>query len=507
MNHTKNTAHIPAHIPAELARNLKECRVTQSALTQGFSLQSLTAANTRCCLIKANQRRQVFFLQTLSGEYFLKISTLTRTKDRLRHLLLPRRREAEWRNLHRLKSKRVAAATPVMKGHKKKQFFFLVTQRVFGKQPTYESLADAKAVGHYLRHIHDKGVYHADLHPGNIILQAGRRPCLIDAQEVFSLPYMPRWIRIHNLGGLFHHLSDLGATDDWLKVLLVAYNKGLSKSIDRSAVFKHHEYHRQRRYASRVKRCCKNSSEFTVVKERGMRGYKRREFSWGRQEIHEALDKGQWLKQDRVLQYRGTCIKVHTSRLFHKDRCLKAWKMARALEVRGIPVPKALAYFRIADKSYFLSEFLVDGIRLNDYLSSIDSESQKRQALRVFAGWIRKIHEHRTWQRDFKSTNVRWQKGSYFMLDQESITVLRRLPSSRQKIINLAQLNASLSNAVTLKDRLRFFHYYMNGRPLSRATRRKIYHEVWTITETKQTSFFGLDTKKLGFEYNAPSSS
>ncbi len=60
------------------------------------------------------------------------------------------------------------------------------------------------------------------------------------------------------------------------------------------------------------------------------------------------------------------------------------------------------------------------------------------------------------------------------------------------KIINLAQLNASLSNVVTLKDRLRFFHYYMNGRPLSRATRRKIYHEVWTITETKQTSFFGL---------------
>jgi hypothetical protein len=160
----------------------------------------------------------------------------------------------------------------------------------------------------------------------------------------------------------------------------------------------------------------------------------------------------------------------------------------------------------MGSKSYLLSEFLVDGIRLNDYLSAIENESRKRQALRSLAGWIRTIHEHRIWQRDFKSTNVLWQKDSYFMLDQESITQLRRLPISKQKVINLAQLNASLSNAVTLKDRLRFFHYYMNGCRVSRGTRRKIYRQVWTITQTKRTSSFGLDARKLDIGYKESSS-
>jgi hypothetical protein len=92
------------------------------------------------------------------------------------------------------------------------------------------------------------------------------------------------------------------------------------------------------------------------------------------------------------------------------------------------------------------------------------------------------------------------------MLDQESVSPLRRLPSRRRKIVNLAQLNASVSNAVNLKDRLRFFHHYTNGLSLSRNMRRKIYRDIWTITETKQTSFFGLDTKKLGMGHNGPSS-
>ena len=486
------------HIPSELSGYLKGCRVTTSVLSDGLTLQSLTETTTACYLFKENQRRRIFLLQTPQGEYFLKISTLIRRKDRLRHFVLPMRRDAEWRNLHRLRRMLIDAARPIMKGHKNRHFFFIVTRGVCGKHPTCQSIADARTLGRYLSRIHDKGVYHADLHPGNIILQPGCRPCLIDAQEVFVLPHMPRWTRTHNLGALFHHLMALGATGDWLHALLVAYNEGVSVSVENSAVFEHCDYHRERRYASRTKRACKNSSDFAIVSKGAVRGYKRKNFSWGPQEVQEALKKGQWLKEDRVLQYRGICIKVHTNRFFHKDRSLKAWKMSRALDVRGITVPKALAYFRMSGKSCFLSQLLVDGIRLNDYLSSMDNESQKRQAIRAFAEWMGKVHRHKMWQRDFKSTNVLVQKENYFMLDQESVIPLRRLPSNRQRIINLAQLNASVSNAVSLKDRLRFFHHYAKDLPSPRHIRRKIYREIWAITETKQTGFFGLDIEKLG---------
>jgi hypothetical protein len=61
----------------------------------------------------------------------------------------------------------------------------------------------------------------------------------------------------------------------------------------------------------------------------------------------------------------------------------------------------------------------------------------------------------------------------------------------------LAQLNASLSNAITIKDRLRFYYYYMAGKRPSRQQRRAIYRKVWAITTTKNTSSFGLDIAKL----------
>jgi len=56
-----------------------------------------------------------------------------------------------------------------------------------------------------------------------------------------------------------------------------------------------------------------------------------------------------------------------------------------------------------------------------------------------------------------------------------------------------------LSNAITIKDRLRFFYYYMAEKRLSRQQRRAIYQKVWAITTSKNTLNFGLDIAKLKF--------
>jgi len=483
-------------IPAELVKDLKDSKVTESPLSPGLTLHTLLAETTRLTMVKSNQRRQVLYLQTSTGQYYLKISKLVRKKDRIRHLLFPMRRWAEWQNLHRLRAKNVAAATPVLKGGKKGKFFFLVTEEVLGTQPACQSTEEAQTLGTYIRDLHDKGIYHGDLHPGNIIIREAREPYLIDAQEVFFLPYLPRWVRVHNLGRLFYHLSATKTPDDWIEAFLSAYNKGLRQPITGTEVARRCDYHRQCHYRSRAKRCCKNSSEFEMVKEQGVRGYKRRGFSWKPREIQEALDKGEWIKRDRVLRYQDLCIKVHTNRCFHKDRCLKAWKMSRALEVRNIPVPKALAYFRMRSKSYLLSEFLVDGILLNDYLSSFADRRKKRRALKDFAAWMRNVHNHGVWQRDFKSPNVVYYNGSYFILDLEGVSIQGRL-CNKKKINNLGQLNASLGNHLTVKDRLRFYHYYTAGQQQPRNVRRQVYEKVWDMLQRKDPSFFGLEAEKL----------
>ena len=484
---------------ANLRRELEGFRVTTSRFFPNFSLDGLLAEATHCQMVKDRAIRQVFYLKTPSGEFFLKCSSLVRTKDRLRHLFLPRRRWAEWRNLHRLRAAGVAAADPVLRGERggiQIDGFFLVTRKVNGIPLRCDSLAGAKRLGQYVAFLHSRGVYHADLHPENIIIKNNGQACLIDAQEVFFLPWLPRWLRLRNLGRLCFHLRSRLPHVNWVTAFLGTYNEDRKKPVTVSELVRATDRYEQRRYRSRAKRCCKNSTEFVVVKGNDFRGYKTRGFRWGSRELRLALEEGKTLKQGSVIAFQGVCIKIHHRHFFHRDRCLASWKIARALEVRNIPVPRSLAYFLMGNDSFFLSEFLVDSTLLNDYLSSLIGERQKRRALKKLALWLRSIHDHDILQRDFKSSNVLCRDGDYFLVDLDSVKICYHLPYEK-RILNLAQLNASLGNAITIKHRLRFYHYYTAKERPTRGQRRAIYRKVWAISKTKNTSVFGLDIEKL----------
>ena len=116
---------------------------------------------------------------------------------------------------------------------------------------------------------------------------------------------------------------------------------------------------------------------------------------------------------------------------------------------------------------------------------------------------MKKIHDHQVRQRDFKSSNVLCKNGEYFMIDLDSVKIGRL--TDKQRIINLAQLNASLSNMIACKDRLRFFYYYAAMDERSRNRRRSIYKKVWEISKTKNTKIFNLDLKKIWEQKQEPS--
>jgi len=259
-----------------LLRELTGYRLTKSPLFPEFSLDRMFVDIIDCKVIKDNNRRQVLFFQTPDGGFYLKRSVLIREKDRLRHLLLPRRRWAEWRNLHRLQNAQIAAARPVMKGENKgvhPKIFFLLTEKVDGTPLKFDSLNDARKLGQYIAHLHSRGVYHADLHPGNIILKSNNQPCLIDVQEVFLLPWLPSWLRIYNLGKLFYHLSYHSDGGKWREELLSGYNLGRRELVTTSKLVKALDRHQQRYYRSRGKRCFKNSTKFVIVKSNELREY------------------------------------------------------------------------------------------------------------------------------------------------------------------------------------------------------------------------------------------
>jgi tRNA A-37 threonylcarbamoyl transferase component Bud32 len=497
--HQVDQGKIALYSTMALRRELSGFRETTSRLFPDVTLDQILTEVTICKMVKDSVKRQVFYLQAPFGNFFLKRIVLIRDKDRLRHLLLPGRRWAEWRNLHKLGSAGIAAARPVLKGEKRgvyPEVFFLVTQKVEGCALSCESLAIAETLGRYIALLHLRGVYHADLHPENLIIQNNGQPCLIDVQEVLFLPWLPHRIRVCNLGKLYFRIRSQLQSDRWSAAFLRGYNNMGKNQITPFELNRAADRHQQIHYRSRSKRCCKNSTEFAVVKGIHFHGYKRRSFYWGRRELRQALEEGKVVKKNRVINFQGVNIKIHYKRIFHKDRCLASWKISRALEVRNIAVPQSLAYFVMNGYSFFLSEFIVDSILLNDYLSSLSAGPHKRRAIKKLALWVKQIHDNHIWQRDFKSSNILCRKGDCLMVDLDDVTIRGRLPD-KKKIVNLAQLNASLSNAITIKDRLRFFYYYMADEKPSRQRRRTIYRKVWAITSSKDTSYFDLDIDKL----------
>ncbi|MGD8444332.1 MAG: lipopolysaccharide kinase InaA family protein [Desulfobacterales bacterium] len=482
---------------SDLVQGLADYRITASPLNPGFHFEDLMSEVNECRVVKSNIRRQVYYLQTTAGGYFLKHSSLVRTKDRLRHFFLPRRRWAEWRNLHRLRHAKVPAARPLSKGQleiSQPQSYFVLTEQVLGSHIPMNSLANARSLGQYAAFLHHRRIYHADLNRKNFVLSPEGEYYLLDAQEVYFLPWLPGRLRINNLGRLVFSLCSLNDPAPWVAEFLVGYNLSHSKKARISEVIAAARRHQDRRFRSRSKRCCKNSTEFVVVKTDDWKGYRRKIFQWNSQDLRQALEKGEPLKGDHVISYRGVCIKKHPRRRFHADRCLISWKMSRALEVRGIAVPRSLGYFVINNLSCFVAELLIDRCELNTYLSALSDERVKRRALKKLALWLRNLHDSNVWQRDFKSNNILCQNGDYFMVDFDGVRI-RRL-SEDNKIYNLAQLNASLSNAITIRDRLRFYHYYSADCQPTRLQRRAVYREVWQITMTKNTALYNFFPEK-----------
>ncbi len=482
----------------DLRRELALFRITTSPLCPGFNFDRWLADVRSCSMIKENARRRVYFLQTPGGGYFIKCSILERRKDRRRHFLLPARKWAEWRNLHRLRKAEIPVAQPLARGYKRQPYpgaFFLLTEQAPGAPLKFCELEQVQRLGKYAAGLHAAGMVHADLNRSNLLVTAAGRLCLIDVQEVFFLPWIPHRLRVYNLGKIIFYLAPLEDLQQWTSEFLKGYNRRWKKTVSLAEALRAAEYHRRRRYRSRSKRCCKNSSQFEIVHHQNLSGYKRRDFNWGVQELHLATEQGKTLKADHVLVYQGVCVKHQPRKMFHQDRCLASWKMSRALKVRGIGVPRALGYYAQKERSWFISAYLANSVHLNDYLSTLTDRGKKRRALKKLALLVKKCHDNRVWQRDFKSSNILCCNGDFYMVDLDAVRICHL--SENKKIINLAQLNASLSNAVTIKDRLRFYYYYSAGRPSTRPQRRTVYRKVWEISRTKNTAIYNLDLEKL----------
>lgn len=252
-----------------------------------------------------------------------------------------------------------------------------------------------------------------------------------------------------------------------------------------------------RRFSGRGgKRTYRCHEEFLPVEDSGWQGCVRRgrEIDWRRLPV--TLAAATVLKENRVFLMDNMVIKRFPLRFLHADRCLNAYKMAFELQKRAVNTPQNLAYLKYNRYSYYVSAYLADAVTANEYFSAMQADPEhKRRQIRKFARWVSFVHEQDLYQHDFKSCNVLCREGEFYLVDLEGIRL--RAPAFNDKIYNLAQLNASMSKFVTLKDRLRFFTVYVRNLELTMTERRAVLQKIWDIMLKKNTAYYDLAPEDL----------
>jgi len=167
--------------------------------------------------------------------------------------------------------------------------------------------------------------------------------------------------------------------------------------------------------------------------------------------------------------------------LFRKSPAMRAWIGSAALEVRGLPTPRALAVmetvrFGLVHRSYLVTQYIDGACHLHDYvrdrlapLAEPERHHLKRRLVRELARLVRRLHQRQLSQRDLKATNIlvaeRDQRLQLYLVDLDGLRVCRQALGIDLRVQNVARLHVSFHDHPLLSrtDRLRFLRHYLEG--------------------------------------------
>ena len=192
--------------------------------------------------------------------------------------------------------------------------------------------------------------------------------------------------------------------------------------------------------------------------------------------------------------------------MFRKSRALKSWIASNGLIVRGIdtPLPRAVVEKKFGPfviKSYIISSFMNKSKELNEYINVFKNPAQiksKSAFIKAYAGVLKNLHSKGIYQSDLKSNNILVAESgkdvwNFYFIDLDCV-LFRKDISFYQRANNLAQLNASVSRLMTIKDRLKFFYFYAKDTQLY-DNRKKYYQRILKISRTKITEIYDISFK------------
>jgi tRNA A-37 threonylcarbamoyl transferase component Bud32 len=246
-------------------------------------------------------------------------------------------------------------------------------------------------IGHIVRGLHDRGIWHPDLHPGNFLVRGEAEAYLIDLHSCLFPGVMPRFLRVRSVAEMAYLREVLPDSD--FRWLLAGYlftsstdaspieqlkQKGVVPQMElvpgssvlppgfmarivefERPVCRRYARRLRRRLRSRTQRCLMHSTTFTVERSNGLKWYRRRaaprevldphvsrSFEGDAIKIRES---GQVVRADLgelgsvIVKYRRYGWRSSLASLCAAHRLKVAWIAAHGLGVRLLPTPEALA--------------------------------------------------------------------------------------------------------------------------------------------------------------------
>ena len=466
-------------------------------------LDPATLAGEEAQTIKDGGHRSVIRVRRSGVDVYWKIARFLGPRGWLRDLVRGAKSGIEFRKLELLQARGIATIQPLAWGKHPGPWpkgSFLITESLpeavtLGDYLTGRSFSVAERrevaikLARFLSALHDAGLAHTDMHPGNILLDAGKpgEPWrLIDVHDLFVArgPLSSRQ-RIRNLV-MLNRWFGLRTTRTDRAAFWREYSSGgripkaIATRIESATLDSNRELWR-----SRDQRCLGENRDYERREFNGQRGHARKGLSPAALKLFEDPEKALKAPDTRLLKdSRTSTVAVvradgaeyllkrfnikrwHTplANLFRPSPALRSWIGAGALENRSLPTPRTLSVCHrhrwfLPCEGYLLTEFLPEAIALDE---APDVEGPRW--LDETAMMLRRMHELGLAHRDLKASNIVISRGELYLIDLVGLE-RRRTVSRAVRFRDLARLNVSSSRMpwVRQTDRLRWLKRYLSA--------------------------------------------